>query len=101
MLLLFVYLMILRCRARGNIRRMYDIEGNEFNDCCTVCCCTPCATIQMGHQMWDNPGAHPGFDLNTNAVHTVSSMPYSADAPFRAFRDQSMAGSGRGRVYAG
>ena len=82
-----IYMLILRCKTRENVRRIYKIEGNCCFDCLIACCCEPCSVIQMAYQLWDNPADRPGCDCSNEAIHNVSSMPYGHDTPLRSDYD--------------
>eukprot|EP00736_Rhodelphis_marinus_P006547 Rmarinus@m.4560 len=40
---------------RGEVRNKYMIPGGGLGDCCSVCCCTPCAFVQLSTQLRDVP----------------------------------------------
>ena len=81
-----IYMIILRCQTRENVRRIYKIEGNSCYDCCIACCCGPCSTIQMANQLWDDPGDVPGCSdiCSSDSMHEISNMPFGDDTPLRS-----------------
>ena len=79
-----IYLLVLRCQTRENVRKMYKIEGNCCCDCLTACFCEPCSVIQMANQLWDDPSDEPGCDCGHGSIHAVSSMPYGDDTPLQS-----------------
>lgn len=46
--LLLIYILI---RVRGQIRRKYNIYGDDCNDALTTCCCAPCSMVQMSREV--------------------------------------------------
>ena len=79
-----VFLLTLAIIARIQIRKFYNIEGNNLLDCCTGFWCTPCSIIQLSHQIWDNPEDIPGCDCGESSLHVISNDPFNVDMPVRS-----------------
>jgi hypothetical protein len=55
-------------------RQHSGIQPNCLEDCVYSVWCTPCAIIQLGHQIWDDPNHVPGCSTDDRAVNYRSMM---------------------------